>query len=92
MIENEKITEIDPMAQLFINRLIDLCDLKDKISQESLPFAYWNEIRIESRLGEPGLEYGIDHALFDAWETLHELGFSMEANAILNFKKGPSGS
>lgn len=99
MIESTK-SEIlieDPMAEMFLDRLLDLADLKSKIDSDVIPFAYWDEISIMPH-GEThwsgsskGLIYGINHAIFDAWETLHGLNYGMEADAIVNFRKDHNG-
>jgi hypothetical protein len=88
MLEQEKPEiKIDPMAGLFIHRLMDLVDLRSKIDGGELPIAYFGEIPIAPTEPKQGLRWGVLKGINDAYQTLVETGYAMEARAIVSFQE-----
>lgn len=90
--EFEKPVEIAPMAGLFLHRLMDLMDLRTKIDHDQLPFAYFNEIPILPQNTRKGnLRWGVLKGIEDAYITLVDEGYEMEARAVLAFQERQNG-
>lgn len=81
--------QVDPMAEMFITRLIDLTNLRSRIDGDLLPVAYWNEIPISPQKFEQkgNLRWGVLKGISDAYSTLVDEGYEMEARAILSFQE-----
>jgi hypothetical protein len=78
---------IEPMAGMFLHRLMDLVDLRFKIDSGELPIAYFGEIPIAPNAPKQGLRWGVLKGINDAYQTLTDTGYEMEARAIVSFQE-----
>jgi hypothetical protein len=79
--------QVEPMAGLFLQRLMDLSELRSQIDRGELPIAYYNEIPITPTEPKQGLRWGVLKGINDAYQTLTETGYEMEARAIISFQE-----
>lgn len=90
--QEKSIVHPDPMAGLFLNRLMDLTNLRAKIDNGSLPIAYFGEIPIEvTNYPRRGLRWGVLKGISDAYQTLTDSGYENEAKAIVSFQERRDG-
>ena len=79
---------LNPVASMFFNRLIEQTQLLTKIDSPNFPCRYYGEIPIypdhNQRKGH--LRWGVLRAIEDSFDTLTDLGFGLEAKAVLEIQ------
>lgn len=88
----DNIVPVTRDAQIYFKRLTDLVVLRNQMDSNLFPIAYYGEIPIRGeKHGVKGLRFGVFHAIAGSYSMLDELGYGVEAKAILSFVEGQNG-